>query len=452
MSIQLHVGANSYQFVAADTSVNDVAAGLAAAVGTAGGLLSSSVPSGATVVMTAVGSGTPTFSFTSALGGQAAGGSNLIQTQLTVTAQGQVSHSALAIGPAVAGAATPGQVITVTTGGTSIASTIDQSSPNSQFVVGGSKFPVVVFNATSSVGTSYITEMEFQTDANSTITGVSLDSGKTFKTVSAGVADVTGLDIPVTSATQNTPISVVVAYNIPGGAINNGIPGDNITSQLKLVLVKSQSGNTLTTKCSSEAVTALLCTASNLLMTSVAANPMYLVASVPTVSVSTTGGNQTMTANSQAELLDVTVTADTAGSIRVDQIPLNLAFPSGNVFNSSSFIVKVGGVKQPSTSTSTNPSTGAGETVIGINGGYPVAAGASVTFQIFGTPTTINNASVAQTVVASVNDGSTDGLAGDFKWTDVAGGSAEGALSGAVGPNTLIPGYPSAAAGHSMTQ
>ncbi len=359
-------------------------------------------------------------SFGTASGNLSGGGVTVstatIQTTLLATAQGQTSHAALTIN----GNGGTGQLISLTSGSLSIGSAIVNTSPVTQFVTGASTFPVVVYNAVSSVGNSTITEMDFQTDANSTISSVTV--GSQTAAVVGRLAVVTGLNINVPSGYAGVNIPVSVTYSKVG---QNGLTGETtgFNSTLSLTLVKSQSGT--------GSIVSLSTTPLPL-----AANPMVLVASKPTAVIAN-AGTISGGAVGNPEILDVTVSADAAGDINLDSLPISIttngaiSVATGTLVikdvNNNTITTATGSaaflVNQNSTATTTLNFEANGATT-----GYRIPAGTSQTFRIYA-----NTSGSGQAGTLSV--ASQLGSSAFFKWTDIQGGSTEGALSGSYMAN-----------------
>jgi len=329
-----------------------------------------------------------------------------VVTTLSAIAQGQTSHSTLTI----TGNNAVGQTITVTSGALGVSSAIVNTSPVAQFVVGGSTFPVVIYNATSSVGNSTITEMDFTT-TNSTISSVTV-GGVTAPVVS-GTAIVTGLAINVPSGFAGANIPVSVTYNTVG---QNGLSTDGLSSTLTLTLVKSQNGNNA------------IATLSPL---SISSNAMTLVASKPTVVVANPGSSVTL--GGSTELIDITVSADPAGDINLDSLPISVTTNGGSLqIPAQILVIKDANNNVISTATTSTFTVGTGATATtsvsflnGVTTGYRIPAGTSQTFKVFANPTGYSG------TAGTLSIGTQLGSASFLKWTDINGGSAESALTGA---------------------
>jgi len=387
-----------------------------------GSILLTSKVGGATgdYTLTAGGTGgTVTAGAATLVGGTSTVGSSAtITTTLSATAQGQTSHAALTIN----GNGASGQNITLTGGSLSIGSTIVNTSPTSQYVVGGSTFPVAIYNAVSSVGQSTITEMDFTVTNNSTISSVTV--GNQTAAVVGTSAIVTGLSIAVPSGYAGVNIPVSVTYSKVG---QNGLTTDGLTSTLALSLVKSQSGTGSIVTLSTSPLP-------------LSANNMTLVASKPTVTVANAGSSVTL--GLPTELIDVTVSADAAGDINLDSLPITVtANGSGLSVGTQTLVVEDQNGNTITTATGTlavSANSSATTSVSFLNGvstGYRIPAGTSQTFKIFANPTGYSGTAGTLSIGAQV------GSASFFKWTDIQGGSAESGLTGSAITNWPTVGH-----------
>jgi len=311
-----------------------------------------------------------------------------IITTLTATAQGKISNSPIL----VIGSPAQGQTITVTGGALNVGGALVSNSPLSQLVIGGSTFPVAVYNALSTIGTSTITEMDFTVDSSSTISSVTV-GGLTAQPV-GGTAIVQGLNIQVPQGLGGVNIPVSVTYNTVG---LSGLQVDNQASNITLSVVKSQTGN------------APIAT----LNPGVAAHPMYLVASKPTITVSGVGGNL----SGRQEIIDVNVAADNAGDVILNTLPITITIAgSGLSITSQQLGLNIDGQAQdPSTYTATSSITSAGATTTPIvfTTPFTITKGTSHTFQVL--LTLAGFTGTGQSVQAKLD------VPANFKWTDVNG-------------------------------
>ena len=303
-------------------------------------------------------------------------------TTLTVTGYGTGSNVQVAQGPVT------GQVVTLGSGVLSTIKTQTGSgfSPDAQFVVGGSSAPIVTYNFVSTNGGSSINEMYF-----STIGGIdSITVGGVTVPVVSGHATTTGLNLSVPTGFAGTNLPVSVKYTVVG---LNGTSSVQSTS-LTLTGVKYTSGNQTTSTTTSQS-----------------SNTMVLVGSKPSITVSGTtvgGGNKT--------LAFITVSADAAGQVNLQNLPLSITTSgsSGQVTGTTTVYVNgnlvtgvTGGIAAVGTgSTGTGTLTFSGD-------GYPIAPGSSVTFEIRATITgSFNNGDMVQTGLGASNL---------FVWQDVNG-------------------------------
>ncbi len=323
-------------------------------------------------------------------------GTSTITTTLTVTAAGAT----------ISGNGASGQTIfvvssVISVGPISVSSNLVSGSPVPQYVIGGSTSPIAIYNVANSVGSSVVTEMDFQTEDNGVI--VSVTAGGVTTPVVAGKAILTGLNILVPSGLAGVNIPVSVTYNKVG---TGGLSIDGLSSGLELDTVKSPA-NTVSTIISSE--------------------PMFLVASKPTITVSSPSN----LLSAQPELIDVTVSANSSGDISVDQLPIMVTTSGPGSFlglglsiPSQSVVVKdqSGNTLAIVNGTLSVPANGTGKVNLTFTGGYRILAGSSQTFKIFAKVSGFTG--MAQSVQTGLNSSYL------FKWTDVNGGSSEGALDG----------------------
>ena len=212
-----------------------------------------------------------------------------------------------------------GQTITVGTGSLTSATLNTNSSPVSQFVIGGSQNqPAATFTFVAGTqGGANITELGF-TVTNSAITKVMV--GGVTASVVSGKALATGLNLAVPVGNSGLDVPVTVNYAPTGiGGISDA------TSLLTLAHIKYTAGNTTITNGTnvapwSDSVTGIM-TGSNQ-----AANTMYLAGTAPTVAI--TGSGNFLSTGTQI-VGSVTVSANAAGKLTLTQLPLSFATSSG---------------------------------------------------------------------------------------------------------------------------
>ena len=345
-------------------------------------------------------------------------------TTLTVTGRGIVSNVSTTT------SAVAGQNITIAQGGVTTNPTIVSSaSLPSQYIIGPSSPTIATYNIISTSTNATIQELRFNVAGAGTVSQLAITAGGVTATapVVSGVADFTGLSIPVTAGYGGVNLTLTPTYASVGGT--NGI-ASNSFSTTTLTGIMSRSGN---------ATTFLGTTASgnNGSLTVTGEAPFVLVSSKPTVSINS-GTTNGLAAGSQAELADVTVSADQNGNIKVLNLPISVTTSAGVTFASTSASVVVKDANNnviPSNIVSvTFPDLAAnstGTTTISFNGGYQVGAGSSQVFKIFANPATLTSSN-AGTVSVSTKIGAQS----LFTWADVNGNASN--LTG-----TYITNFPS---------
>jgi len=291
---------------------------------------------------------------------------------------------------------TPSEETLVPVGPITVASSTVNVSPAPQYVVGGSTFPVAIYGFTAPVGGSIISEMDF-TATNNTI--VSIAAGGVTAPMVNGAAVLSNLHIVIPSGYAGINVPVSATYNTVG---QNGLPTGQ-SSVLTLTLAKS---------------------AANTLNVSIPSNTMTLVASKPAVLIADPGSSVSL--NGQTELLDVTVSASPAGDINIDQLPISVTANGGVSIPNQALVVKdaTNEIISNVSGTLSVSANGNGTANLVFANGYRIPAGASQTFKIFASP--VNYSGSAGTL----SIGTALGPASSFLWTDIAGNSGEGMLTG----------------------
>jgi hypothetical protein len=297
-------------------------------------------------------------------------------------------------------------VTTSTAGGVAISSSVStlgtptlvSSSPVSQFVVGGTSYGVATFKlSTGGAGTSAnIREMRFSISGTDAVESVTV--GGVTAPVVAGTSTVTGLNITIGSTGTDVPVTVKYSgfqNSTTGGSLQAGL-----TSTTTLTYVEGTSGSgTVITNGSA-----------------VAANPMYLVASKPTVTVSSTQGG-TLVLGAENKVGEFTVSADANGKISVASTTVNISAIAVTSPTFTGFRIADGNttITSGSVTVSTTSATTA-SAVVTFMAPYEISAGQSKTFSLYGTiggtPSGSNTPYVASSLTTS-----------GFKWVDVLGGS-----------------------------
>jgi len=286
----------------------------------------------------------------------------------------------------ISSSAVIGQTVSIGAG-TLAVPTKNSTSPDAQLVVGTTVSKIVDYNFVSSNGTSVISEMYF--DVSGPITNITV-GGISFPVISgSSTANGLNISIPVGYGGTNVPVTATYA--------SIGLDGETSMQMATTTLTgyKYTSGN------NTVSTTTL----------SVASNPMVVVASKPTVTLS--NPTQTVVVGGTVVLARVTVSADAKGDVSLMTLPISVigadgatgvnVGTTGAVKVGSSIITTTGGVSSFASTTATS-------TILFTNG-YVIPAGTSVTFDIYGTVTL----STGDSVQTSITDAAT------FVWKDVAG-------------------------------
>lgn len=288
--------------------------------------------------------------------------------------------------------------------------TKESSSAASQLVKAGTTVAAVKYNVKVATAPIKVTEMTFNASNIDRVTSIKV--GGVTKQITATTGNtVTGLAIEVPSGTTGLDIPVEVTF----GALNpNATPAltsdTTAASTITLTSVKFDSGNSTDTK-------------SGLTL---ASNGMQIVASP--VAITTVAAGQVATglvAGNENKIGEVTVAADAAGNVRVNDV----------VFTTSFSGVTTGTLTAARIADGSQTVTGSACTVAGSaptftvtcefgsasntdSDGYSVAAGTTKTFSLY--------ANVGGTFGSSGQSSVTSALSSDktlFSWDDVAGGA-----------------------------
>ena len=343
-----------------------------------------------------------------------------VQTKLQLTALSTGANtticSASMTGGAVNGCNTgtsaSGQTITAQTGTFGAPVLVSSSSTQAQYVAVGTtagvtNASVATFNFTSTGGTATINELKFTVTATGTpVSSVSVTdtAGSHTAYVIGGVADLTGLNLPVPNGAGGINLQVYSSY---GAAGSTGTTSGS-TATLALTYVKYQSGTTTGT------------TSPN-----VAAPTITVVASVPALTVATPAVSLSV---GNVEAIDVSVTANTAGNVTLNTLPITLSATNATFSTSANTIIvkDQNGNTITTTSTAISSST-SGTPVVTFSGGYLMTAGSTTTFKVYVPVAGITGSGVnSSSIYASVAPASS------FTWTDTAGNGVSGAGTGSL--------------------
>jgi hypothetical protein len=235
----------------------------------------------------------------------------------------------------------------------------------------------------------------------------------------AGIADLTGLSLPVPNGGGGLQQNVGVSYS--GVGTGGVIPG--MGSTLSLTYAKYTTGG-----------------ATQTISPTVYANMITLVGSKPTVAVAA-GGNTGMVLNTSTKVGQVTVTADPKGAIKVNEITFSVGY-SGFTGSSPSALtsafIALGGNNIAITGSSCDHGT-LGTITCTLGSGYTsdfvISAGQSQQFDLYLTTTDAANIGTNKAQI------STTPTAAGFLWDDA---SANGTAGEGVALNgNLIYGFPS---------
>ncbi len=364
-------------------------------------------------------SSTKVFALYADLGGTAALD---VTPAMGITYQGAVSKLSTTVSPQSGVRVTDAVATIANATGTTL---VSGSSPASQYMIGGSTIGnLATFNIVTSnhIGGAIIKDMTFTSSAGSinNIASVTVN-GKTAQFVS-GTAVVynVGLTVPADNSGLNIPVGVsLVCANASSGCPASA---SNSTIILTLASYTFNDGSTIQT-------------VSNAGNSHNVAPTHLLVASKPTITVATSTG--AVLGTGSVEAIDVTVTADAAGSIKLNSFPITATISGGGspTFTAAKPTVKdVNNTTLASTGSDACDGSATCAVTVVIDGGYTLNAGQSQTFRVLlpvtslGTPSgSLPNTYMYTHLVA----GSTG-----FSWSDVAGGTT-------ITNTTYAVGYPS---------
>ncbi|MBP9766113.1 MAG: hypothetical protein KBD12_02740, partial [Candidatus Pacebacteria bacterium] len=257
---------------------------------------------------------------------------------------------------------------------------VSASTLGARYVIGGNTVnSVATYNVTSTNGNATLNDLSF-TVAGSGVESLTIDS-VTAPVVGTAV-NFYGINLSVPSGTTGLNIPVAIKYSAVTSANQGGV-ASGATSSITLSSMKYTAGGTQTTAAQS-----------------VAANTMTLVASLPTVKKTSTGQSFNVGTTTNAKIGTITVSADTKGDVTMFALPYSVS--------ASNVIVKANGTDV------TQISGTASATSTLFAAGYRIAAGTSVTFDIYGD--VVNGGTTSSTYDVSV------GSAASFKWSDIVDG------------------------------
>ena len=265
-------------------------------------------------------------------------------------------------------------------------------------MVGGTTFGIATFKlSTAAAGTSAnVRELRFSTVGTDAIESITVGGVPNVPVIAGGTTTVSGLNITVSSTGTDVPVTVKYSgfqNSTAGGSLQNSIATVSVT--LGYIEGTSGSGSVITNT------------------TAVSSNNMTLVASKPTVTVSSTQGG-TLILGAENKIGEFTVAADANGKVSVATTTINLAGIgfTGAVFSAAR-------IADGNTTITSGTSSVAGTVVtVSFAPGYEISAGQSKTFSLY--------ANVAGTATAGVTPYVASSLSSaGFQWRDVIGGGTQ---------------------------
>ena len=390
------IGAASVSFTATAATPANVTAGITSAWIANATLAALATAADATthVTLTAVTAGTAG-AFTTVA--SAANGSHssvglVIRTTLSMSAIGTTSNSTVASAPATLA----GQTMTLTTGSLAVAGTVTSNSPVDQFVVGGTTGEqLAIYKFTASNGTAVIDELRFTIAPSGGDPIASLTVDGITQVASGTLVTLTGLNIEVPVGYSGLNVPVLVDWN----PVGLGQQATAQTANIDLTYIKYHVGNTTTIDATPVVAPS---------------NTMYAVASFPIVSV--TGQSVDGIIAGENKLMDVKITANSGGDIKLTTLVFTNAIASGAAtIGSLAPRLAIG-----NTTLSGTGYTCSGTTTVTCTfpNDYIISAGEDTTFSLYGTVTGPLGG------VSTTSLTTTLGASSTFSWTDVTGGGS----------------------------
>jgi hypothetical protein len=270
---------------------------------------------------------------------------------------------------------------------------VSASTLGARYMIGGATVnSVATYNVVSTNGSATINDLSF------TVAGTGVESltinGVTANVI-GGTAYFDGINLAVPAGASGLNFPVAVKYSAVTAANQGGVPSASV-STTTLTSMKYTAGGVQTT-----------------ITPSVAANPMTLVASLPTVKKTSTAQSFAPGTTTNVKVGTLTVAADVKGDVSVFSLPYSVP--------ASSVVVKANG-----TDVTTLSGGSASATSTNFTTGYRIAAGTTVTFDVYGT--------VVNGGTSSSNYDITLGSSALFLWSDIVDGvtSAGSAKTGAL--------------------
>ncbi len=269
------------------------------------------------------------------------------------------------------------------------------SSPLPQYVVGGTTYNIATFKlATTVAGTqATVRELRFSSTGADAIESITV-SGVTAPMV-AGVARITGLSTLISSTGVSIPVIVNFGgfqNSTSGGSLQTSIPNVGVT--LNYVEATPSAGSVITKSAS------------------VASPLVTLVASKPTVTISTEKGNAILL-NAENKIGEFTVSADANGKVGLSYASLSTSALGISNFQLSSARLTDRGTTVPGSQASIS-----GKTVSLAFGSYEIPAGQSKTFSVYAVISGQSDGMTAPLLTSTLTPAS-------FIWRDIVGGNTQ---------------------------
>ena len=302
----------------------------------------------------------------------------------TVTYRGKISgvtNTVSATAPAMTAAS-----ISVATPTLVTASTL-----GARYMIGGTTVnSVATYNVVSTNGAATLNDLSF------TVAGDGVESltinGITAPAVGTAV-NFYGINLSVPAGASGLTIPVAVKYSAVTASNQGGVSSGSV-STTTLTSVKYTAGGTQTTS-----------------SISVAANPMTLVASLPTVKKTSTGVSINSGTTTNVKIGTMTVAADAKGDVTMFQLPYSVSATNVIVKANGTDVTTISGV--------------ASATSTVFASGYRIGAGNTVTFDVYGD--VVNGGSNSSNYDVSL------GSSANFKWSDVVDGKLTSGTSDKTG-------------------
>jgi len=341
-----------------------------------------------------------------------------------------------------------GQIMALGTGTMATPTLVISSTTPIQYVAssgtGATNASQASYNLVATGGSASVSEMKFTVSGPTTATNVCVGSVCASPVTVGGVAtaDLTGLALAVPNGGGGYTVNAQVSYP----PVGTGGLTPSTASTLSLAYVKYTAGGTTKTIGTSTTCTATLGTTCTTTISAIPANTVTLVGSAPIVTIAQTTPASGFVAAAENQIGQVTVTANSMGAIKVNQIAFTVGvsgYTSGPVWSGPRLAngsTTIPGITCSVTSQGVGVATSTITCVSTTNtyaGDFLIGAGQSQTFNLYAT------AGGSLTLPSGATGGvSTSITTGGFKWDDASqnGTAGVGQDTGLTG--SLIYGFP----------